>query len=140
VLRGPVEPEQYTSFDYGQELTDARVLASVGTVGDAYDNALAESFVDSFKTELIRDRVWRSQSQLELAVVEYVAWFNTVRLHSSLGNRTPAEHEASWRAALDSQPCTQLPLDGLSTLNVAGVYDPSGVVSDPRVRDIHSHS
>jgi putative transposase len=51
VLRGPVEPKQYTSEDYQQELTDARVLASIGTVGDAYDNAIAESFVDSFKTE-----------------------------------------------------------------------------------------
>ena len=71
---------QYTSEDYTQELDDARVLASVGSVGDAYDNALAESFVDSFKTELIADRVWRTSSQLELAVVEYVAWFNTVRL------------------------------------------------------------
>jgi hypothetical protein len=50
-------------------LTDHGVLASVGSVGDAYDNALAESFVDSFKTELIADRVWRSRSQLERAVV-----------------------------------------------------------------------
>ena len=76
LLRGPVEPGQYTSEDYAQELSDARVLASVGSVGDAYDNALAESFVDSFKTELIADRVWRTYARLELAVVEYVAWFN----------------------------------------------------------------
>jgi transposase InsO family protein len=46
-------------------------------IGDAYDNALAESFVDSFKTELIADRVWRTRSQLELAIVEYAGWFNT---------------------------------------------------------------
>ncbi len=51
---------QYTSADYTQELDDHRVLASVGTVGDAYDNAMAESFVDTFKTELIADRIWRS--------------------------------------------------------------------------------
>jgi putative transposase len=57
------------------------VLASVGSVGDAFDNALAESFVDSFKTELISDRVWRTRSQLELAVVEYIGWFNDSRLH-----------------------------------------------------------
>ena len=55
---------QYTSIDYTQTLADHRVLASVGSVGDAYDNALAESFLDSFKTELISDRVWRSRSQL----------------------------------------------------------------------------
>ena len=53
----------------------------------------AESFVDSFKTELIRDRVWRSRTQLELAIVEYVAWFNNERLHTSLGDIPPAEYE-----------------------------------------------
>jgi hypothetical protein len=83
------------SFDYTQTLSDHGVLASVGSVGDAYDNALAESFVDSFKTELIADRVWRSRSQLELAVVEYLGWFNNARLHSALGYQTPAEHEAA---------------------------------------------
>jgi len=90
---------QYTSEDYQQELKDAKVLASIGTVGDALDNALAESFVDSFKTELIRDRVWRTRSQLELAIVEYVAWFNTGRLHSSLGYQTPDDIEAAWKAS-----------------------------------------
>ena len=84
---------QYTSFDYSQTLDDHGVLASIGTVGDAYDNAMAESFVDSFKTELIRDRVWRSRTQLELAIVEYVAWFNNERLHTSLGDIPPAEYE-----------------------------------------------
>ena len=84
---------QYTSFDYSQTLDDHGVLASIGTVGDAFDNATAESFVDSFTTELIRDRVWRSRSQLELAVVEYVAWFNNERLHTSLGGIPPAEYE-----------------------------------------------
>jgi putative transposase len=64
-----------------------------GSVGDAYDNALAESFVDSFNTELIADRVWRSRSQLELAVVEWIGWFNTARLHSALGDRPPLEFE-----------------------------------------------
>ena len=85
---------QYTSIDYTQTLADHGVLASVGSVGDAYDNALAESFVDSFKTELIADRVWRDRSQLELAIVEWVAWFNTTRLHESLGDLPPAEFEA----------------------------------------------
>jgi putative transposase len=82
---------QYTSIHYTQTLTDHDVLASVG---DAYDNALAESFVDSFKTELIADRVWRTRSQLELAVVEYIGWFNHVRLHEALGDIPPAEMEA----------------------------------------------
>ncbi len=85
---------QYTSVGYTQELRDHGVLASVGSVGDAYDNALAESFVDSFKTELIADRVWRSRAQLELAIVEWVGWFNTARLHESLGDLPPVEFEA----------------------------------------------
>ena len=84
---------QYTSIDYTQTLADHGVLASVGSVGDAYDNALAESFVDSFKTELIADRVWRTRSQLELAVVEYIGWFNDSRLHQSLGDLPPSEFE-----------------------------------------------
>jgi putative transposase len=81
---------QYTSIDYTQTLADHRVLAPVG---DAYDNALAESFVDSFKTELIADRIWRTRSQLELAVVEYIGWYNTDRLHESLGHIPPLEYE-----------------------------------------------
>ncbi len=84
---------QYTSIDYTQTLDDHRVLASVGSVGDAYDNALAESFVDSFKTELIADRVWRSRSQLELAVVAYIGWYNGARLHEALGDIPPVEYE-----------------------------------------------
>ncbi|MBS1889495.1 MAG: transposase [Actinobacteria bacterium] len=67
------------------------MLASVGTVGDAYDDAMVESFVDTFKTELVADRSWRSRSQLELAVVGYVSWFNHERLHESLGDRSPVE-------------------------------------------------
>ena len=84
---------QYTSAAYTQVLDDHRVLASIGSVGDAYDNALAESFVDSYKTELIADRVWRSRSQLELATVEYIGWFNHQRLHESLGDIPPVEFE-----------------------------------------------
>jgi hypothetical protein len=110
------------------------VLASVGTVGDAYDNALAESFVDSFKTELIADRVWRTSAQLELATVDYVAWFKTRRLHSSLGNRPPIEHEQRHVAALTADPEALLLPAGSVTLNRAGVYDPFGVVSDLLVR------
>jgi transposase InsO family protein len=90
---------QYTSIDYNQTLDDHGVLASIGTVGDAFDNAAAESFVDTFKTELIRDRVWRTRTQLELAIVEYVGWFNHQRLHSSLNDSPPAEHEFRYAAA-----------------------------------------
>jgi transposase InsO family protein len=89
---------QYVSGDYTQTLDDHDVLASVGSTGDAYDNSMAESFVDSFKTELIADRVWRTRSQLELAIVEYIAWFNDSRLHESLDDRTPREIEELYAA------------------------------------------
>jgi len=95
---------QYTSHDYTQTLDDAGVLASVGTTGDAYDNALAESFVDTFKTELIADRVWRTPSQLELAVVEYVGWFNHRRLHEALGDIPPVEFELEHALTAPSAP------------------------------------
>jgi putative transposase len=93
---------QYTSFDYTQVLDDNEVLQSIGTVADALDNALAESFVDSYKTELIADRVWRSRAQLELATVEYVGWFNHERLHEALGDIPPVEFEQ--RHALEVAP------------------------------------
>ena len=89
---------QYTSYAFNEVLDDHAVLASIGSVGDAYDNAMAESFVDSFKTELIADRVWRTRTQLELAIVEWVAWFNNDRLHESLDDIPPTELEALYEA------------------------------------------
>jgi putative transposase len=105
-LRRPVEPSQYTAEGYTQVLSDDRVLASVGSVGDCVDNALAESFVDSYKTELIADRVWRTNAQLELATVAYVGSFSHRRVHSSIGNRPPVEHERKYwaRLALGFEP------------------------------------
>ncbi len=103
---------QYTSFDYTQLLDDHDVIASIGSVGDAYDNAAAESFVDSFKTELIADRSWTTRSQLELAVLEYVAWFNNERLHEALDDRPPREVEelyaAKDRATTDTPRVSQI--------------------------------
>ena len=106
MLRRPLDSAQYTAEDYTQLLDDHRVLASVGSVGDCFDNALAESFVDSYKTELIADRVWRTNPQLELATVAYVGWFNHRRLRSSIENRPPIEHEHEYwaRVALGYEP------------------------------------
>jgi putative transposase len=72
----------------------AIALGSLGSTGDADDNAMAESFVDSFKTEPIADRVWRDRPQLELAIVAWVGWYNNRRLHSALGDVPPVEYEA----------------------------------------------
>jgi hypothetical protein len=131
---------QYTSIDYTQVLDDHEVLASIGSVGDAYDNALSESFVDSYKTELIADRVWRSRAQLELATVAWVAWFNHDRLHSSLGDIPPVEYEQHDYAAiapkasisvdgsvapLPSKPANGLTTSRRSTIGVDFVVQPS---------------
>jgi hypothetical protein len=74
---------------------------------------MAESFLDTFKTELITDRVWRTNQQLELAIVEYVGWYNHARLHTMLGNRPPAEIEAAWHADNGSR---QQPLSARTAL------------------------
>ena len=127
---------QYVSEDYTQQLDDAKVLASVGSVGDCYDNALAESFVDSFKTELIRDRVWHSNTKLELAIVEWVAWFNTRRLHSSIGNRPPLEHEADWHQLAQEPDTSSSPLTLLSPTTLGSTTPPG---SSPTCGTSHSH-
>lgn len=91
---------QYTSGDYVDRVLSAGARPSLGSTGDAYDNALAESFVDTFKTELINDRIWRTRSQLELAIVEWVGWFNSSRLHESLGDVAPKEFERRYAARI----------------------------------------
>jgi putative transposase len=82
---------QCMSFDYTQTLDDHDVLQSTGSVGDAYDNALAGAWVDSLKTELIADRVWRTRPQPALAVVEYIGWFNHARFAIEID--TPRERD-----------------------------------------------
>jgi len=106
---------QYTSAEFTQELDDNDVLGSLGSTGDAYDNAMAESFVDSFKTELIADRTWRSVEQAELAIVEWVSWFNHDRLHSSIGDIPPVEFEQDYwgRAAAEPPPSSSRPSGSL---------------------------
>ena len=90
----------------------------------------------SSTAELIADRVWRTHAQLELATVDYVAWFNTRRLHSSLANIPPVEHEQRHVAALAANPEALSVRTGSVTLNAGAVYDPFGVVSDRRDQTI----
>jgi putative transposase len=85
---------QYTSFAFTRRLVDAGVDASIGSVGDAYDNALAETTIGLYKTEKIRrEGPWRTLSEVELATLEWVDWFNTSRLHSACGRLSPAQFE-----------------------------------------------
>jgi putative transposase len=88
---------QYTSVAFTERLAAAGVSASVGTVGDAYDNALAESVIGLFKTELIKPRgPWHTAEQVEIATLEYVDWFNYRRLYEACGDIPPAELEAAY--------------------------------------------
>ncbi|MBY6414810.1 transposase [Rhodococcus sp. BP-252] len=81
---------------YTDRLIELGITPSVGTVGDSYDNALAESVNASFKTELIRRRgPWRTVDDVEFATLEYVWWYNHQRLHEALGSMPPAEYETT---------------------------------------------
>jgi putative transposase len=85
---------QYTSLAFGRRLREAKVLPSMGSVGDAYDNALAESFFASLETELIHRSVWRTHDEARLAVFDYIeVFYNRARLHSGLGYLSPDEYE-----------------------------------------------
>ncbi len=88
---------QYVSLALTERLAALGMRASIGSVGDAYDNALAESTIGLFKTELIRRRgPWRTLDDVEIATLEWVDWFNNRRLHTELGDIPPAEHEAAY--------------------------------------------
>jgi putative transposase len=105
VLRRLLEPKQYTSFAFTAHLIEAGVDASIGTVGDALDNALMESTIGLYKTELIKKAgPWKSLADVELATAEYVNWFNTRRLHTAIGGIPPAEHEAAYYAQTQPDP------------------------------------
>ena len=79
---------------YTQRLAEAGAVASVGSTGDSYDNALAEAFNSLFKAELVRNKgPWKGIDDLEIAVAEYIDWFNHRRLHSEIGLLPPAELE-----------------------------------------------
>ena len=87
---------QYVSVVYNEKLAKHGIAASTGTVGDSYDNALAENVNGSYKNELINTRRWVDVVEVEIATFEWVSWWNEGRLHQSLGYRTPGEVEAEF--------------------------------------------
>jgi putative transposase len=94
---------QFTAVRYGERLAELGAVPSIGSVGDSYDNALAETLNGLYKTELIRGpahpRPWRSVEEVELATLGWVHWHNTSRLHGYLGDVPPDEYEAAYYAA-----------------------------------------
>lgn len=95
---------QYLSIRYTERLSEAGIEPSVGSKGDSYDNALAESVIGLFKTEVIRQRgPWRSLEDVEFAVLEWVWWFNEHRLLEPLGYLPPAEYEEAFYSRREAQ-------------------------------------
>jgi transposase InsO family protein len=93
---------QYVSIKYTERLAEAGLVPSVGSIGDSYDNALAETINGLYKAEVIHQRrPWRSLEAVEFATLEWVDWFNHRRLLSSIGNVPPAEAEATYYASLE---------------------------------------
>ncbi len=91
---------QYTSWAFGRRLRAAGVLGSMGSIGDAYDNAMAESFFSTLQRELLDEHRWESRRQLALAVFEWIeAWYNPRRRHSSIGDLSPIDYEARFTPA-----------------------------------------
>ena len=107
VLRPPIESAQYLSIRYTNRLTEAGIEPSVGSVGDSYDDALAESVIGLYKTELIHKRApWKDLDQVEYATLEYVDWFNHRRLLEPIGDIPPAEKEANYHQQQEPSPAS----------------------------------
>jgi len=98
VLRRPVEFAQYLAIRYTSRLAEAGAVTSVGSKGDSYDNALAESIIGLYKAELIYRRgPWKTTAAVEAATAWWVGWFNNRRLFGPLGYIPPAEYEQNWQ-------------------------------------------
>ena len=96
---------QYVSIKYTERLAEAGIEPSVGSVGDSYDNALAETINGLYKAELIhRQGPWKSFEAVEFETLKWVDWFNHKRILGPIGNIPPAEAEANYYAALDKVP------------------------------------
>jgi len=94
---------QYLAMNYTQRLAEANLVPSVGSVGDSYDNALAETITGLYKAEVIwRQRSWPSVSAVEMATLRWVDWFNNHRLIAPIGHIPPAEAEANYYPARET--------------------------------------
>lgn len=107
---------QYLAIRYTERLADAEALPSIGSVGDSYDNALAESTIGLYKTECVNyEGPWKTVEELELATLLWVDWYNASRLHSSIGGIPPIEYEDNYHQALEH--ARQHPLPGTPSVH-----------------------
>lgn len=105
---------QYLAVRYTQRLAEAGAVASVGSTGDSYDNALAEAFNSLFKAELVRNKgPWAGIDDLEIATAEYIDWFNHRRLHGEIGTIPPAEYETNHYSQNPATTTVEASVEGL---------------------------
>ena len=137
VIHHSDQGSQYTSIEFGNRCAQMGVRPSMGSVGDAYDNAMAESFFATLECELIDRRVWETQTQARLAVFTWIeGWYNPRRLHSALGYMSPINFERKHKEQ-KSKPSEQplqpaSPQDGLPTACFAPVdKTPQGLSESP---------
>jgi putative transposase len=133
---------QYTSFAFSQRLVDTGITASLGSVGDSFDNAMAESWFGTIKVELLYRHIWRSRHDAEMAIFRWVeGWYNPRRIQKALGWRSPAEYEAGYHAGADlAVPATAKPAPVLAAVKAtpcgrpaAGLDTGSGPSPNERV-------
>jgi putative transposase len=105
VIHHSDQGSQYTSLAFGKRCREAGIRPSMGSVGDAYDNALCESFFSTLECELLAQRRFASQAEARMAVFSYVeSWYNPARLHSALGYRSPMAYEEEQQQAATVEP------------------------------------
>ena len=105
VIHHSDQGSQYTSVAFGERCKKMGVRPSMGTVGDAYDNAMAESFFATLECELIDRRGWQTKTEARLALFTYIeGWYNPRRRHSALGQISPANFERSYHEASRTPP------------------------------------
>lgn len=118
---------QYTSLAFGKRCSEMGVKPSMGTVGDAYDNAMAESFFATLECELIDRRVWKTKSEAKTALFTWIeGWYNPRRLHSSLGYKSPIRYEEKHSANND-----RAREHGFPTAAVGSSQAPTTAVENP---------
>jgi putative transposase len=98
-LRRPLEPKQYTSLAFGRRCREAGITPSMGSVGDCFDNAMAESFFATLECELLDQHRFRTRTEARMAVFDYLEGFSNPRRHSALGQLSPANYERSHQPA-----------------------------------------
>jgi len=128
---------QFTSIRYGERLAKIGATPSIGTVGDSYDNALAETVNGYYKAELIRgpsrSAPWKTVEEVELATLGWVHWHNTSRLHGCLGDIPPTEYEATFYATHQDDKLLAKPQNARTSINPRALHrqTPAGHITQP---------